>query len=587
MLLRLKRGLAATLAVAVTLNVYPQTVFATSVAPAQLTFASKASLVMNEVASIHGLKGMTASALKLYIGIGAMEIWDCFQKQDPTVCKAWAESLKDPIGHVSFAAFMVAERMVAKGLPVFTNGKVKAYPAHFLGLSAGVLAQSIVADVANSEGYQQLKKANQIQDPDQRWEARQAAVRVIWDETFARGGWWLTKVPEITSLAVAGVLSSLVIPATQAGLAVANGAVRSTFGRPIKVVTAAEHGLKRYRAHLGGTKGAIPGWIGFAASIGEILVFLNIHHLISEPMQKSWDLVWVKNKLHERENELGKSITRYYATGKEGDIPERVKELQEAFEEYREIFRMKAKQTHLRFAGELDAFEVQQMELYQKQQDLLNPRVARPHMEELMERLQLVDQFFCGREPEQAILKAEHFHGIPIPGRTSTKILPFKVMDTPAYCDGSGQASRLRLGLAEGKPSMLNRARMESAIDEAHYRLFTAMQSVREEIIQVHDEAVREDVRQGWIGDAASEGVIPSFKAEVRYWEAKINWLGPSSPESFKSALATAKAGLEASETFLAYSEASENEKLELTRKMQQLAKENPAVAMVLTVFLN
>lgn len=100
-------------------------------------------------------------AMAFYSAIGAMNVYDLIfhYADNPAIIEQFYESQKDPMGHVSFYAFMAANGITAEPLQeVIRNRKLHHFLPYF-GMSTGMMASNVVSDLWNSQSLRTCAKS--------------------------------------------------------------------------------------------------------------------------------------------------------------------------------------------------------------------------------------------------------------------------------------------------------------------------------------------------------------------------------------------------------------------------------------------
>ena len=152
---------------------------------------------------------MTAEMAKFYFVVAGMSFTKCYYESDSTVCNQFIDSMKDPVGHIGFAIFMKANHLTVDLAQMKAlRGRITPGMAGYLGLAAGMTAQSVFTDVYYHQTVQDYFKTFNIKDKRERKKAKKAAMNAMWKSfTEGSGSYLFNKIPHVAGLLGAAYLS--------------------------------------------------------------------------------------------------------------------------------------------------------------------------------------------------------------------------------------------------------------------------------------------------------------------------------------------------------------------------------------------
>jgi hypothetical protein len=118
----------------------------------------------------HTARVFPYEAMKFYTAIGvlavtklSMDYW-----KNPQALNQFIESMKDPVGHLSFFMFMLANRQAGELLGGVMRGSLSKHFVGYLGMTTGLLASEIFTDLWHAKNLQKcafgfLKKQNKLE----------------------------------------------------------------------------------------------------------------------------------------------------------------------------------------------------------------------------------------------------------------------------------------------------------------------------------------------------------------------------------------------------------------------------------------
>lgn len=155
-----------------------------------------------------------AETVKFYMGVAVVEYWNCFTSGDPTLCRAFHESLLRPSTYIGFTLFTLGSgaygaalnkviQMSALGKfgPGLQTHNIFTNPAFsHMGMAAGMFVSDFYHSIIEHPKITKYYQAAKIEDPIKRAEVRDKLLEEALDETLTNGGWWYDKLPDLASL---------------------------------------------------------------------------------------------------------------------------------------------------------------------------------------------------------------------------------------------------------------------------------------------------------------------------------------------------------------------------------------------------
>ena len=181
--------------------------------------------------------------------------------KDPLALEKFVKSLSDPATHLGFMAFMAANHKVTHWMQGVANGKIPPTMIPYIGMSAGLVASSIVGDFYHDKNVWKCAKGDK--------KACDSAY-----ETWAIAGKINQYAPAILSLC-----SSTLFAAAIKGALVKSGELGGKF---FKIVF---RGMKIAPRVVGVAGRGIVNLLGPASSIGGNLIFLAADQILSPHVQ--------------------------------------------------------------------------------------------------------------------------------------------------------------------------------------------------------------------------------------------------------------------------------------------------------------
>ena len=395
---------------------------------------------------------ITGEMAKFYMVVAGMEFTKCMYENNATLCDRFIESLKDPAGHVGFALFMMANKRVVdfarmKGInPVFGN---------YLGLSAGMMANTVFIDLYNNELIKNYFKTFSISDDKQREIKRKEAFNAMYNG-FKNGSltYLFNKIPDVASLLGSAYLSGLTTKVLGKTLDLAgHNLVRFGFdqgtlkpvlkyGRKLrKQVQIARTGFKY--AYQGGKLVRLNPVVKIGAYVVETSLFLAYNHLLQDIALKHWDRRNVIMELQKSARSFEELLTD---GGDSKELKKRARKLFDNFDDWRNAVLYHAHKKRAEHVNAFAAADKKYNDIYNfydwmvndqanyglkrwtQNQDGFRPLSNGSRQSDIIARLSLdkmANKFFCtGVSVKKAFSRKVARWGIPSPFRKNFVMKP-------------------------------------------------------------------------------------------------------------------------------------------------------------------
>ncbi len=513
-----------------------------------------------------------AEALKFYTAVASVSYWECYRSQDPTRCQNFLESLEDPATHIGFVLFVLGSRGTSAGLFKLSRGK---YSGPYLGTIAGMMANDLFSELYTSPLFKEFLHLNskKYSSFEARLERRQELASQLFGETLAQKKWWLDRIPSMVSLTGAAALSSLILPATAAGLGEAEDVSRALLKneRAAEAIAKIRKGIGAYRLAVRSGASVFRifemrnPWAFLAGQVGEMVVFLNFSDWIEHPARKWWNETRSVHALNSAISSLRLKSEMVSASGKVdlSQFEERVREVERGWDTYRESQFIDPRKIQGEYLGVTSAMNVELRDYYLDYQWIMAGAPSDPEKVpewqgsvpdgwEVNEFGHPVSEhafkarrnFFCGEDPQNAAKAALHFHGVLVPGR-GDRVEPFRVATSagklvdkpvgknddlcaPIFNYGSGYELMMDFKRAE----VLKSRSFEVELDAAFWQAFQGLARIQSGIVSRYESRIRRSLvdalngtEQGTPRDTVSvnrsnyfRGVLPSYRQELEYW---------------------------------------------------------------------
>lgn len=155
--------------------------------------------------------GMTSEMVLFYTAVAIVEAKNCFLKEDPTGCTLFAESMKDPAGHIGFMSFMFSAHKSAEWVTYMSKGKLPKYVARNVGLMVGMMVQDTLIEFVKNPNTQELLALPGNRDYPtirEKYERAKILKNNLWNETYGNADWRMDKGIQGLSLLAAVALTS-------------------------------------------------------------------------------------------------------------------------------------------------------------------------------------------------------------------------------------------------------------------------------------------------------------------------------------------------------------------------------------------
>ena len=392
---------------------------------------------IRDITDHRSFKAMTLDMAKFYWAVAAVEFTHCLTSNDSTGCTQFMESLKDPIGHIGFALFMKTNHMTVDFVQVVSRKRINPGMASYLGLSAGMMAQSIFQDIYYHPKVQELFRTMKIQDPTRRTAERKRVLNELWiDFTKNSGKYLFNKIPNVLGLLGAAYVSHKTVQALGHLFTRSSRLVKFVFD-PATARTIIKYGAGLVRQRQMIKAGIKLTWRGSrlvrvnpVVAIGsymvETIIFLIWAPIIEEALVKHWDRANALIEMSRGKSALQEAMDQNKSNTKVSEAAERVTK---AYDRFRDSIMSKAeitKMRHLMSIQEVDK-EFQKMLLYyewliqgmDRESDLYTLNELDFHeaglINSINEAADYAEGFFCGKSPNDAVERTIDVNGLPVP----------------------------------------------------------------------------------------------------------------------------------------------------------------------------
>lgn len=413
-----------------------------------------------------GTVGLTtaSSMANFYVGMAAISAKKCFETKDPLYCKEYAEGLSSPSGHLGFLVFSGTSHVASAGLvKVFGKSMVAQSAAGFGGMAAGSVMNSLYSEIAampETDEYFHLRQ--KFPDEEERTKRRSELRKIIYQKTFGDPLWWREKSPEVAAL----ISSALASQITVAGFNLTAEKALKQLTRASTGGIAAETEPSRLKCGavqflqkivLGtNIKGKIPKFAhSSAAEIAQLMIFMGYDGLLHPVADKLWDQAVLTPELqHNRKTLLRDRTQLAMRRAPIGEVAEAKASDQKQFEDeltqssklwessrkrqmkpVDEIMALHSKelQEFDQSTGKAHAFYQWLMNGAGKPKDksweslrdaFYNDRTSKEEIEK--DAHAYLKSFFQGADPKSALTDRLDLHGIPVPGRASAEVTPYR-----------------------------------------------------------------------------------------------------------------------------------------------------------------
>jgi len=498
-----------------------------------------------------------ASMTTFYIALGMMEAWNCFSTRDAEYCRAYVRSLKDPVAHTGFVLFMGTSHVIQNGsVKVFGDSVAKRTLSGFVGMAGGSLVSELFSEFFHHPMSKAYINSFKIEDPEKREAAKDEARSKLWSQTFANPEWRSDKVPGLIALILAAGASQLTLEA--GSKVVSHMRSGSLCKRALsKFFVIPPSGFK---AKAGQRLRRVP------AEIGHLLVFLKWDHVLRPKTAKAWQLAILDQNIRTLMKEIKASAQKIAAgqTDETEKFEELLKLSEKAWDKHRKNRTTEldiALVTHIQAVNKFDeiigkpylfySWFVQGMPETGAEFDFVEQR---PESEQLV----FMESFFCGTLVQNAYKDAWEIHGLPIPGKWSPKVVPYKVAQhsDPNFC--SNIATMNSQQKIQSLREEFLKKNYSAELKTARNVFIVATHDQRLEIVKKYEDQVQHKIQSFMKDDSVNlanlpNGVLASFTYEQNF----LNSIQQILPH--QSTLATMRENLlskrSAAETLLAYME--------------------------------
>ena len=397
---------------------------------------------------------MTAEMAKFYFVVAGMSFTKCYYESDSTVCNQFIDSMKDPVGHIGFAIFMKANHLTVDLAQMKAlRGRITPGMAGYLGLAAGMMAQSIFTDVYYHQTVQDYFKTFKIKDKREREKAKKAAMNAMWKSfTEGSGSYLFNKIPHVAGLLGAAYLSHKTVQAL--GKVINFGGSRVVhFGhnsqKTASVIRFGKNLKNHYKLAKTGIKYVWNGSkivrinpvVAIGSYVVETAIFLAWAPVVEDFLVKHWDRNFAINDVSEAKKDLFKSVVYQDDDSK---IEKKLKAFSSKMDEYRGTILHSANLTKMSYLNAIykTTEQLNKINFYygwlidgmdRESESFVNNsyKFHEDNMiHEILETSSMVEAFFCGRSPKDAVFRELETHGIPLPSSYRFDYSPAEGKDT-------------------------------------------------------------------------------------------------------------------------------------------------------------
>jgi hypothetical protein len=392
---------------------------------------------IRDITDHRSFKAMTLDMAKFYWAVAAVEFTHCLTSNDSTRCTQFMESLKDPIGHIGFALFMKTNHMTVDFVQVMSRNRINPGIASYLGLAAGMMAQSVFQDIYYHRKVQELFRVMKISDPTRRASERKRVLNELWVDFKQNSGKYLfDKIPNVLGLLGSAYVSHKTVEALGHIFTRSSRLVKFVFDpQTARTIIRYGAGLVRQRqmikagfrlAWKGGRLVRVHPVVAIGSYMVETIVFLIWAPIIEEAAVKHWDRANALIDMSRGKSALEEAME---AGESQDSVREKAAKVAAAYDRFRQSIMSKAeitKMRHLIAIQEVDK-EFQKMLLYyewliqgmDRESDLYTLNEMEFHESGLInsinEAADFAEGFFCGQSPNDAVERTVDVNGLPAP----------------------------------------------------------------------------------------------------------------------------------------------------------------------------
>ena len=277
----------------------------------------------NHTAGRGGLNLITnfaPEAMRFYIAMGALAFWKCAiqEKENPMACAQWWQQMKDPIGHIAFASFIMTSRSLTHYLSPpsrLASGRlpIRWLPPgmiSYLGMAAGSFVSSLVDPFLRNQSVRHI--ASRMFDDRSKWTPDDHRnYEAAWNQAYSEFAYSMsTQAPHITAL----ILSAIASHMTQREILKIAQKISERTGEPIKNIKK-WYKINSAKLSLTGKGLKLTGKI--IKSIGPqkiagFALFLAWDEFLAAPITRFWELNRSTRDMHEQEQNLIEILSEAY-----------------------------------------------------------------------------------------------------------------------------------------------------------------------------------------------------------------------------------------------------------------------------------
>ena len=398
---------------------------------------------------------MTGEMAKFYMAVAFLEYSNCLTSGDATICSQFMEGLKDPIGHIGFAIFMKGNKMTMDLAQIVTRGKINPGMASYMGLAGGMMAQTVFQDLYYHPLTQELLKNASERDPKLRTKNRKEILNKMWAAVKTDSGRYLIdKIPNVAGLLGAAYLSHKTMQlmgygAGKAGKVMANfkrsastGKLLVEISEDLKVTKSLQSSSARVVfKYVNAAKNAknfksaarlvrLNPVVAIGSYLIETVVFLMWAPVVEDFFIQQWDQSKIMGDLIKAEKGLSELGQYCFPPNL---IKEKTQKFAQGLDRWRETIMHKANNTKMRHLTEINKIDeqYQKMAMYyawlvegaDMDSEFYKANEISWHedfiIKQINESTDYIEEFFCGKNPEDVVFRTVSYGGIPVPGSKS------------------------------------------------------------------------------------------------------------------------------------------------------------------------
>ena len=397
---------------------------------------------------------MTAEMAKFYFVVAGMNFTKCYYESDSTICNQFIESMKDPVGHIGFAIFMKANHLTVDLAQMKAlKGRITPGMAGYLGLAAGMMAQTVFTDIYYHPTVKAYFDTFNIKNEKARNKAKKAAMNAMWKSfTEGSGQYFFDKIPHVAGLLGAAYLSHKTVQLL--GKVLNFGGSRVVhFGHNSKKTASVIRFGKNLKNHYklaktgikyvwNGTKMVrINPVVAIGSYVVETAIFLAWAPVVEDFLVGHWDRNFAINKVIDTKKALSKAVIWQKS---DKVLEKAAKEFAHAMDEYRGTILHSANLTKMNYLNAIykTTEDLNRINFYygwlidgmDREDESFVQNSYKFHKDniihEINETSDMAEAFFCGKSPKNAVFRELESHGFPLPSSYSFDYTPAEGNET-------------------------------------------------------------------------------------------------------------------------------------------------------------